>query len=310
MDHNTAVQGYKHYLSSGNPSFLPQNLEKTAAAMHDQNVDAYKNYFKHRGMSKEARSGHPANIELARMVRPGIFPGLEDPSRQGSIRQPGEQSTIQSYMDGLMQQSPTAQAFRPGPHYDDLHEKAAAQRARLTGGLPDKLNQAGRVPPPAEGLPETPGGIADTGIQSTPAMATQTPTKTLAKTAGIMWWDVLYKTAAEYGGKHRGSGKITPYDSDSHSMVSGSKIDEGSKNDVVKIPRVNYGGTRDIDKNHYVRRSLQHEKVYGDEASHNKRIGAAQGANENLKKQNKPNSHIVGLLQELGKRYSQPQRNP
>jgi len=225
MDHATSVAGYKAYLSTGNAAYLPQSLEKTAALAHDQTVASYKAKFL--GLDKEARGGHPANIALARMVRPGIFPGLDDSSVQGTVRQWAPSGDLHSYMNRVMQDSPTAQAFRPGPHFDDLHQQKAAagvtMSPRLTGSLPDKLKMSDRLtptqdriqgggnrissltaPPPAMGaanaapktsLPETPGGTSEDGMQVTQPKNTQMPTQTMAKTA--MWWEHLTKTARE-----------------------------------------------------------------------------------------------------------------
>jgi hypothetical protein len=42
-----------------------------------QELDKAKDDADHNPMGKEARGGHPANIAFARMMRPGLFPGLD-----------------------------------------------------------------------------------------------------------------------------------------------------------------------------------------------------------------------------------------
>ena len=220
MDRQTEVNAHRAYLSTGNPAYLPRNLQKTAAVDHSTHVNQWRARLAG-GMDKTARGGHPANIAFARAMRPGLFPGLDEGGSRIRMEPSGasKQDAMASFFEDSI--NPDTQAYYRGDHHYD-HEKAASgitSSPRLTHNLSDRLKQTTdriqgggtrtshiTAPPPAmgapsgiaptTGLPQTPGGLGEDGMQVTQPKNVQTPTTTMpvmAKAAANMglWWERL-----------------------------------------------------------------------------------------------------------------------
>lgn len=71
MTKEATIACYKAYLTTGDPQYHPDNMQKQASRAE---VDAWKARLSPvRGHNKEARAGHPNNLAMAQLFRPGIM---------------------------------------------------------------------------------------------------------------------------------------------------------------------------------------------------------------------------------------------